>query len=140
LLENILLGDSFGIYGCSQEFLKVNGTATIYVDPRDNFVDIAYISFQAKFVSEYVNSLLELVLRNCAVAIVVEDLKNLSDLEFFFTRNKLRSNILENSGMQAALGVEVLKIFESIHVQWVRIGKFDFCKILYPLIIQGLFG
>ena len=99
MFEHILLGNFFSIYGGRQEFLKVNSTAAVNVNPSNNLVDITYVSFQPKLLSEYVDSLLELIFSNRTVPIVVKDLEYFSDLEFFLTRNKLRCYILEYSCM-----------------------------------------
>ena len=71
LLEDIILGDSLGIDGGGEEFLKVNRAAAINVDPRNDFIDVAPISFESEALSKNIYSYLQLLLCNGPVSVLV---------------------------------------------------------------------
>ena len=99
MLQNIFLGDFFSINGRSQEFLEIDSPTPIYIYTSYYVIYVSDISLQAEFLSEYVNALFELFLCDSTVSVIVKKRKNLSYLEFLFTRYKLRSYILEDGRM-----------------------------------------
>jgi hypothetical protein len=79
------LSDFLSVYGGSQKLLKIYSATAINIYLCNNIVNIANVTLQAKFLPEYVDSFFELIFGNGAIPIVVEELENLTDLEFLLT-------------------------------------------------------
>ena len=138
LLQDVFLRHLLRVYRGCQEFLKVDGATPVDVYASHYLIDVSDVALQTELFSEYVDAFPKFLLRDGTITVVVQELEDLAYLEFFLTWDQLGGDVLENGGMQSSLWVEILEVFECIHVQRVCICELDLREILDPFVIKSL--
>jgi hypothetical protein len=85
LLQDVFLRHLLRVYRGCQEFLKVDGATPIDVYASHDLIDVSDVALETELFSEYVDAFPKFLLRDGAITIVVQELEDLADLEFFLT-------------------------------------------------------